>query len=246
MFAINYKYFPKIGSAGPAGPRGRIFFQRLDSWWFEVQTAMSWFDFLYRMCCCGMCCDQRLTNDCNSVTCKWCRKIQGLLGIGCFCPILMICWTGSAVLTTDFVIIARVFSNWHRRIPCSWNHRSVRTTVRSMQDIASMFQSHNSYHDSCCYFPSKKIPFVLLLLLPSFARTAQVQVAAQFFKLVPDVLTCCQRILNLAPSEGNNGEECGATLKTIVAQHFKLLTGLRHSCDFKFLSSGQHTYRNQY
>ena len=147
---------------------------------------MLWFDFLYRMCCCGMCCDQRLTNDCNSVTCKWCRKIQGLLGIGCFCPILMICWTGSAVLTTDFVIIARVFSNWHRRITCSWNHRSVRTTVRSMQDIASMFQSQNSYHDSCCYFPSKKIPFVLLLLLPSFARTAQVQVAAQFFKLVPD------------------------------------------------------------
>jgi len=46
------------------------------------------------------------------------------------------------------------------------------------------------------------------------------------------------------PSEGNNGEECGATLKTIVAQHFKLLTGLRHSCDFKFLSSGQHAYRN--
>ena len=48
----------------------------------------------------------------------------------------------------------------------------------------------------------------------------------------------------MAPSEGNNGEECGATLKTIVAQHFKLLTGLRHSCDFKFLSSGQHAYRN--
>jgi hypothetical protein len=33
--------------------------------------------------------------------------------------------------------------------------------------------------------------------------------------------------------------------KTIVAQHFKLLTGLRHSCNFKFLSSGQHAYRNR-
>ena len=34
--------------------------------------------------------------------------------------------------------------------------------------------------------------------------------------------------------------------KTIVAQHFKLLTGLRHSYNFrvKFLSSGQHTYSN--
>ena len=26
LFAIKYKYFPKIGSAGAAGPRGRIFF----------------------------------------------------------------------------------------------------------------------------------------------------------------------------------------------------------------------------
>jgi hypothetical protein len=34
--------------------------------------------------------------------------------------------------------------------------------------------------------PSKKIPFFLLLLLPSFAQTVQVQVATQFFKLVPD------------------------------------------------------------
>jgi hypothetical protein len=32
--------------------------------------------------------------------------------------------------------------------------------------------------------------------------------------------------------------------KTIVEQHFKLLTGLCHSCNFKFLSSGQHTYHN--
>ena len=32
--------------------------------------------------------------------------------------------------------------------------------------------------------------------------------------------------------------------KTIVAQHFKLLTGLCHSCNFKFLSSCQHAYRN--
>jgi hypothetical protein len=32
--------------------------------------------------------------------------------------------------------------------------------------------------------------------------------------------------------------------KTIVEQHFKLLTGLRLSCSFKFLSSGQHTYSN--
>jgi hypothetical protein len=32
--------------------------------------------------------------------------------------------------------------------------------------------------------------------------------------------------------------------KTIVAPHFKLLTGLRLSCTFKFLSSGQHAYRN--
>ena len=32
--------------------------------------------------------------------------------------------------------------------------------------------------------------------------------------------------------------------KTIVAQHFKLLTGLRHLCNFKFLSIGQHASRN--
>jgi hypothetical protein len=32
--------------------------------------------------------------------------------------------------------------------------------------------------------------------------------------------------------------------KTIVAQHFKLLTGLHHSCNFKFLSSGQQENRN--
>jgi hypothetical protein len=32
--------------------------------------------------------------------------------------------------------------------------------------------------------------------------------------------------------------------KTIVAPHFKLLTGLHLSCNFKFLSSGQHAYRD--
>jgi hypothetical protein len=32
--------------------------------------------------------------------------------------------------------------------------------------------------------------------------------------------------------------------KTIVAQHFKLLTGLCHLCNFKFLSIGQHASRN--
>jgi hypothetical protein len=34
--------------------------------------------------------------------------------------------------------------------------------------------------------------------------------------------------------------------KTIVEQHFKLLTGLRQSCNFKFLSGsrGQHAYSN--
>jgi hypothetical protein len=32
--------------------------------------------------------------------------------------------------------------------------------------------------------------------------------------------------------------------KTIVVQHFKLLTGLCHLCNFKFLTSGQHTSRN--
>jgi hypothetical protein len=32
--------------------------------------------------------------------------------------------------------------------------------------------------------------------------------------------------------------------KTIVAQHFKLLTELLHSCNFKFLSSGHHAYCN--
>jgi hypothetical protein len=32
--------------------------------------------------------------------------------------------------------------------------------------------------------------------------------------------------------------------KTIVVPHFKLLTGLRLSCSFKFLSSGQHAYHN--
>ena len=31
--------------------------------------------------------------------------------------------------------------------------------------------------------------------------------------------------------------------KTIVAQHFKLLTGLLHFCNFKFLSIGQHAFR---
>ena len=33
--------------------------------------------------------------------------------------------------------------------------------------------------------------------------------------------------------------------KTIVAQNFKLLTGLLHLCNFKFLSSGQHAYHNR-
>jgi hypothetical protein len=32
--------------------------------------------------------------------------------------------------------------------------------------------------------------------------------------------------------------------KTIVVQHFKLLTRLRLSCNFKFISRGQHTYSN--
>jgi hypothetical protein len=41
---------------------------------------------------------------CNSVTCQWCREIQGQLGIGGFSPICMICWTELSVLTTDFVI----------------------------------------------------------------------------------------------------------------------------------------------
>jgi hypothetical protein len=47
----------------------------------------------------------------------------------------------------------------------------------------------------------------------------------------------------LALSEGNNAEELGATFQDHCSQHFKLLTGLRHSCNFKFLSRGQHAYR---
>jgi hypothetical protein len=68
--------------------------------------------------------------------------------------------------------------------------------------------------------------------------------------LLPDILTGCQGILNLAPSKGSNAdiaEGLDASLsKTIAAQHFKfkLLTGLRLSCSFKSLSSGQHAYSN--
>jgi hypothetical protein len=49
---------------------------------------------------------------------------------------------------------------------------------------ASMFQTH---YDSCCYFAFEENSFCfaeyLLLLLPSFARTVQVQVANQFFMI---------------------------------------------------------------
>jgi hypothetical protein len=51
-------------------------------------------------------------------------------------------------------------------------------------------------------------------------------------------------ILDFVQSEENNAEERGGLSKIIVAQHFKLRTGLRHSCNVKFLSSGQYAYRN--
>jgi hypothetical protein len=83
----------------------------------------------------------------------------------------------------------------------------------------SIFQSH-----------SKKIPFALLLLLPSFARIVQIQVATQFFMICPTsvcvltaVLTLCFKLMPDSPdllpedsqlgAEQINAEERGATLQ---------------------------------
>ena len=104
----------------------------------------------------------------------------------------MICWTGSGVLTTyfKFVVIARVFSNWHQRIPCSWNHWSVLTTVRSMQvcfnPIRRKFLLFCSY---CCLALHEQFKFQVATQFFMICRTAAyvlTSVLTLYFKLLPD------------------------------------------------------------
>ena len=106
---------------------------------------------------------------------------------------------------------------------------------------------------------SKKIPFGLLLLLPSFTRT--VQVPTQFFMICRTAVCDLTAVLTLylLPDSSDfvfiargfsTWHRAKETMprnvvqlsKTIVAPHFKLLTRLRLSCSF--LSSGQHAYSN--
>jgi hypothetical protein len=65
-----------------------------------------------------------------------------------------------------------------------------------------------------------------------------------YFKLLPDSSDLLPEYSQLGAERRKQCREVMLLSKTIVVQHFKLLTGLRHPCNFKFLSSGQHTYRN--
>ena len=211
---------------------------------------MSWFDCLYRMCCCSICCDQRLSllqlSDLpvvskNSRT-TWYRwlppNFYDLLNrIRCSDHWLQVCNHCQGILKLapkNYLFLKSSISTDH-------------STVN-----ASMFQSH-----------SKKIPFVLLLLLPSFARTVQISSCHPFFY----DLSYCSLRSDSSPdfvfqviawqfwsvargfstwrwAKETMQRNVVLLSKTIVAQHFKLLTGLLHLCNFKFLSSCQHTSRN--
>jgi hypothetical protein len=120
---------------------------------------------------------------------------------------------------------------------------------------ASMFQSH-----------SKKIPFVSLLLLPSFAQTLQIQVATQFFMIcrtaacvLTAVLTLYFTLLpdssDLLPEDSQLGAErrkqCRGTWCYSPRPMWSTgsISGCSQDCaihatGFKFLSSGQHAYHN--
>ena len=211
---------------------------------------MSWFDCLYRMCCCSICCDQRLSllqlSDLpvvskNSRT-TWYRwlppNFYDLLNrIRCSDHWLQVCNHCQGILKLapkNYLFLKSSISTDHRTVN------------------ASMFQSH-----------SKKIPFVLLLLLPSFARTVQISSCHPIFY----DLSYCRLRSDSSPdfvfqviawqfwpvargfstwrwAKETMQRNVVLLSKTIVAQHFKLLTGLLHLCNFKFLSSDQHASRN--
>jgi hypothetical protein len=76
--------------------------------------------------------------------------------------------------------------------------------------VLEIIDHYGPLYGQCKYvsiLPSKKIPFVLLLLLPSFARTVQVQVATQFFMIFRHSTATCV--------------EC--VLTTVLTLYFKLL-----------------------
>ena len=136
-----------------------FFFQRLDSWWFEVQTAMSWFDCLYRMCCCSICCDQ------------WLSLLQ-LSDL----PVL-----SKNSRTTWFRWLPTDFYDLLNRIRCSdhWLRNHCQGILKLAQKNSLFLKSsistgHCTVNASMFQSHLKKIPFVLLLLLPSFAPTVQV------------------------------------------------------------------------
>jgi hypothetical protein len=147
----------KIGPAGATAPRSQFFIR---DWTagdlkFKLQCRDS-------IACTGYvvaaCVVIAYFASCNSVT--WCRRIQGRLGIGCFCPIFMICSTGSCVLTTDFQCIY-----------CPGILKSAQKNSLFLKSSIILAVNVSMFHSIMIHavvLLSKKIPFVLLL--PRFAQ----------------------------------------------------------------------------
>ena len=188
---------------------------------------MSWFDCLYRMCCCSICCDQRLSllqlSDLpvvskNSRT-TWYRwlppNFYDLLNrIRCSDHWLQVCNHCQGILKLAL------------KTSCSWNHRSVLTTIRSMQVCFNPIRRKFLLFCSCCCLALHEqfkfqaaTQFLWFIVLPlTFWQQSWLCISSYCLT----VLTCCQRILNLALSEGNNAEERGATLQDHCGAAFQV------------------------
>ena len=188
---------------------------------------MSWFDCLYRMCCCSICCDQRLSllqlSDLpvvskNSRT-TWYRwlppNFYDLLNrIRCSDHWLQVCNHCQGILKLapkNYLFLKSSISTDHSTVNASM-----------FQSLRRKFLLFRSY---CCLALHEQFKFQVATQFLSFV-VLQLTFWQQSWLCISSycltVLTCCQRILNLALSEGNNAEERGATLQDHCGAAFQV------------------------
>jgi hypothetical protein len=178
---------------------------------------MSWFNCLYRMYCCNMCCDHRLWQlQLNDLVLKNSRTTWYRLLPPNFYDLL------------DWIIC---HDHWLCNI-CQGILKSAQKNSLFLKSLtssvtASMFQSH---YDLCCRFAFEENSFcpIVAVMLPRFAQ--QSKFPPKFYDLsycrsaacvLTAVLICnyCLTVLTLhllpglAPGEGDNAHEHGATLQ---------------------------------
>jgi hypothetical protein len=86
------------------------------------------------------------------------------------------------------------------RIRCSDHHCQGILKLAQKNSLflkSSISKDHCTVNSSISQSHSKKIPFVLLLLLPSFARTVRIQVATQFFMICRTAACILTAVLTL-------------------------------------------------